>query len=151
MDGAVAKKKTDLMIAKAKEQPGEPGIRYLISESFEAQAIIEALDISEEEYNTVKSKVDAELAEIARVKELLASVEDKSEEDKIKHLIDNGDYIAESGVNGTTGVLAEKYYPATSIGEFKHSTVKHGGSLGELAIYAGHTINRITTNRIIFT
>ena len=48
---------------------------------------METLGVSEEEYKNVKSKVDAELAEKARVKELLAKVKDASEEDKIKHLI----------------------------------------------------------------
>jgi hypothetical protein len=83
----VGKKKIELMIARAKELSGEPGIRYLIAESFEPQAILEALDISEEEYKGVKSKVDAELAEKARVRELFAAVKDASEEDKIKHLL----------------------------------------------------------------
>ncbi|MBW2115588.1 MAG: hypothetical protein JRH04_12305 [Deltaproteobacteria bacterium] len=87
VDEIVGNKKIELMIARAKELPGEPGIRYLISESFEPQAIMEALGVSEEEYKSVKSKVDAELAEKARVQELFAAVEDASEEDKIKHLL----------------------------------------------------------------
>ena len=48
---------------------------------------METLGISEEEYKNVKSKVDAELAEKARVQELFATVEDASEEDKIKYLL----------------------------------------------------------------
>jgi hypothetical protein len=52
----VRDKKIDLMVAKAKELGGESGIRYLISESFEPQAIMEALGISEEEYKVVKSR-----------------------------------------------------------------------------------------------
>ena len=87
VDEIVGNKKIELMIARAKELSGEPGVRYLISESFEPQAIMEALGISEEEYKSVKSKVDAELAEKARVQELFAAVEDASEEDKIKHLL----------------------------------------------------------------
>jgi len=87
VDEIVGNKKIELMIARAKELSGEPGIRYLISESFEPQAIMEALGVSEEEYKSVKSKVDAELAEKARVQELFAAVEDASEEDKIKHLL----------------------------------------------------------------
>jgi hypothetical protein len=87
VDEIVGNKKIELMIARAKELSGEPGIRYLISESFEPQAIMEALGISEEEYKSVKSKVDAELAEKARVQELFAAVVDASEEDKIKHLL----------------------------------------------------------------
>ena len=87
VDEIVGNKKIELMIARAKELSGEPGVRYLISESFEPQAIMEALGISEEEYKSVKSKADAELAEKARVQGLFAAVEDASEEDKIKHLL----------------------------------------------------------------
>ncbi len=89
VDEIVGNRKIELMIAKAKELSGELRIRYLISESFEPQAIMEALDVSEEEYKTVKSKVDAELAEKARVQELFTAVEDASEKDKIKHLLNN--------------------------------------------------------------
>jgi hypothetical protein len=85
----VENKKTDLMVAKAKGLSGEGGIRYLISESFEPQAITEALGISDDEYKSVKSKVDAELAEKTRVKELLAAKGGASEEEKIKHLLNN--------------------------------------------------------------
>ena len=87
MDQIVGNRRTDLMIARAKELAGEPGIRYLISESFEPQVIMEALGISEEEYKNVKSKVDSELAEIARVQGLCAAMKGASEEDKIKNLI----------------------------------------------------------------
>ncbi|MBW1771285.1 MAG: hypothetical protein JRG79_01070 [Deltaproteobacteria bacterium] len=87
VDEIVGKKKVELMVARAKELPGEEGARYLISESFESQAIMEALGVSEDEYKNVKSKVDAELAEKARVEELFAAVKDASEEDKIKHLL----------------------------------------------------------------
>ena len=89
VDEIVANRKIELMIAKAKELPGEPGIRYLISESFEPQATMEALGVSEEEYKSVKSKVDAELAEKARVQELFDAVQNASEEDKIKRLLNN--------------------------------------------------------------
>jgi hypothetical protein len=85
----VANKKIELMVARAKELPGEPGIRYLISESFEPQAITEALGVSEEEYKSVESKVTAELAEKARVQGLFDAVKEASEEDKIRHLLKN--------------------------------------------------------------
>jgi hypothetical protein len=85
----VGNKKIELMVARAKELPGEPGIRYLISESFEPQAIMEALGVSEEEYKSVESKVTAELAEKARVRELFDAVKEASEEDKIRHLLKN--------------------------------------------------------------
>jgi hypothetical protein len=89
VDEIVGNKKIELMTAKAKELPGESGIRYLISESFEAQAIMVALGVSEEEYKSVKSKADAELAEKARIQELFDAMEDASEEDKIKRLLDS--------------------------------------------------------------
>ncbi|MDY6878756.1 MAG: hypothetical protein V2J25_00810 [Desulfatiglans sp.] len=89
VDKLAEKKKIDLMIAKAKELSGEAGIRYLISEAFEPGIIVETLGVSEEEYKGVKSKVDAELAERARVQELFEKVQDASEEDKIKHLLNN--------------------------------------------------------------
>jgi hypothetical protein len=100
VDRIVGIKKNELMIARAKEFPGETGIRYLISESFEPQTIMEALSVSEEEYKSVKSKVDAELAEKARVQKLFDAVEDASEEDKIKHLLNDNaadELIAEIG------------------------------------------------------
>ncbi len=84
----LSRKKTELMIAKAKELQGEAGIRYLISESFAPEAVIEAMGISEDEYNGVKSKVDAESAERARVEKLFADMEDAPEEDKIKKFLD---------------------------------------------------------------
>jgi len=89
VDEIVANRKIELMITRAKELPGEPGIRFLISESFEPQAIMEALGVSEEGYKSVKSKVDVELAEKARVQELFGAVQDASEKDKIKHLLNN--------------------------------------------------------------
>jgi hypothetical protein len=85
----VADKRTDLMVAKAKELSGEPGIRYLISESFEPEVIIDVMGISEDEYNGAKAKVDAELAEKERVKGLFGKVGDKPEDEKIKYLLDN--------------------------------------------------------------
>jgi hypothetical protein len=89
VDKIIASRRIELMIARAKELAGEPGIRYLISESFEPKAIMEALGVSAEEYKSIKSKVDAELVEKARVQELFDSVAGSSEEEKIKHLINN--------------------------------------------------------------
>jgi hypothetical protein len=77
------------MIAKAKELSGEEGIRYLIAESFEAESIVEIMDISEDEYKSVKEKVDAEIAEKKRVRELCEKVADSVDGEKIKYLIDN--------------------------------------------------------------
>lgn len=85
----VADKKTDLMIAKAKDLSGEEGIRYLIAESFEKESIVEIMGISEDEFDGVKAKVDAEIAEKKRVEELCKKVAGSADDDKIKYLIDN--------------------------------------------------------------
>lgn len=87
IDGIVQDKKIELVTAKAKELGGEKGIRYLISESFEPQKIVEIMGVTEDEYKTVQSKVDAELAEQKRVRKLMEAVENVSQDDKIKHLI----------------------------------------------------------------
>jgi len=111
VDEIVGNRRIGLTIARAKELPGEPGIRYLISESFEPQAIMEALGVSEEEYKSVKSKVDTEFAEKARVQELFAAVEDASEEDKIKHLLNKNaadELIVEIGGIGQSAIDAVK-------------------------------------------
>jgi hypothetical protein len=89
VDEIVASRRIELMIARAKELSGEPGIRYLISESFEPKAIMEALGVSAEGYKSIKSKADAELAEKARVQELFDAVAGSSEEEKIKYLLNN--------------------------------------------------------------
>ncbi|MBN2061300.1 MAG: hypothetical protein JW882_12880 [Deltaproteobacteria bacterium] len=111
VDMIVGDKKTDLMIAKARELSGAKGIRYLISETFEQQAIMEALGVSEEEFKSVKSKVDAELAEKDRVKKLFKDVADASEESKIKHLLNNNasdELIAEIGAFAQSAIDAVK-------------------------------------------
>jgi hypothetical protein len=86
VDAIVQNKKIELVTAKAKDLGGKKGIRLLISESFEPQKIVEIMGVSENEYKEVKSKVDAEFTEIERVKELLTTVSEASEEEKIKHL-----------------------------------------------------------------
>ena len=111
VDESVGNQKIALMIARAKELSGEKGIRYLISESFEPQDIMEALAVSEEEYKSVKSKVDKELAEKARVRGLLDAVKNASEEDKIKHLLNRNvadELIREIGGIGQSAIDAVK-------------------------------------------
>jgi hypothetical protein len=82
----VRKKRVDLVIAKALDLGGEQGVRFLIAEEFNSENIIEIMGISEDEYKAVQAKVDAELAEIQRTKDLLTAMADASEQDKIKHL-----------------------------------------------------------------
>ena len=96
----VTDRKTDLIVAKARELGGEEGIRYLIIKEFEPAEIVELMGISEDEYKGVKAKVDAEIAEKARVKDLVGKVAEKSQDEKIKYLLNNSvadDLIIEIG------------------------------------------------------
>lgn len=145
VDEIVGNKKIDLMIAKAKEASGEEGIRYLISESFESQTIIEALGISEEEYNSAKTKVDAEIAEKKRVQDLFNSMENASEEDRIKKLLNKSvsdELIAEIGGIGQSAIDAVKKNMEAELAEqkkkeeelaAKKAAEAAGPSLGDIA------------------
>jgi hypothetical protein len=83
------KTKFDLTIAHAKELGGEPGIRFLLEEDIAPSEIIEAMGISQEDFDRVKATVQAEHAERARVISLLGEVAEKSDEEKVKHLLGN--------------------------------------------------------------
>jgi hypothetical protein len=83
------KTKFDLTIARAKELGDEPGIRFLLEEKIAPSDIIQAMGISQEEYDRVNAAVEAERAERARVISLLEEVSDKSDEEKVKHLLGN--------------------------------------------------------------
>lgn len=150
VDEVVGNKKIELMIAKAKEHSGEPGIRYLISESFEPQAIMEALGVSEEEYKSVKSKVDAELAEKARVQELFAAVEDASEEDKIKHLLNKNaadELITEIGGIEQSAIDAVKKAMEKELAEKKKKEEELAAKKAEEA--AGPTLENIDSDDML--
>ena len=83
----IEKTRLDLYIARAKELGGEKGIRYLIADGVASEEIIDRMDISEEEFARVDAAVKAELAEKARVNSLFEEAEGKSDEDKVKKLI----------------------------------------------------------------
>jgi len=81
--------KLDLLIAKAKGMPDDEGIRYLIEEQVAPEVITNALDITDEKLEQVNAQIEKERAERARVATLLEAVEDKTSEEKVKHLIEN--------------------------------------------------------------
>lgn len=87
--GMVEKTKLDLLIARAKDLPDDQGIRLLIEETVAPEVITEALGITAEKLAEVNALVEKERAERARVATLLAAVEGKSDEDKVKHLFTN--------------------------------------------------------------
>jgi uncharacterized protein YaaQ len=98
----VEAKKLDLMIAKAKEQADDQGIRYLLAEKVEGDVIIESLGITEDKLNEVIDLIKKEKAERDRVAGLLEKVADKGNDEKIKHLFDNE--VAEALIIEMAGV-----------------------------------------------
>jgi hypothetical protein len=85
----VEKTKLDLLIAKGKELGGEQGIRFLIENDVASNVITEVMDVSEEEVARVNAAMEAERAERARVISLIEEAGDKTDEEKIKGLINN--------------------------------------------------------------
>ncbi len=81
--------KLDLLITKAKGLPGDEGIRLLIEEEVASEVITKGLGITGEKLGQVKTEVEKERAERARVEKLLKAVEGKSNEEKVRHLIAN--------------------------------------------------------------
>jgi hypothetical protein len=85
----VERTRLDLLIAKAKTISEEEGIRLLIEEDVASGVIIEALEITEESFNTVNAAVEAERAERVRVQRLIDEAQDKPDDEKIKDLINH--------------------------------------------------------------
>jgi hypothetical protein len=98
----IEKTRLDLLVARAKELSDEEGIRFLIGADVKGGVIIEALGISEDEFGRVNAAVEAERAERARVQALVDEAEGKSDEDKVKALIDNN--VAEELIVELAGV-----------------------------------------------
>jgi len=85
----VEKTKLDLLIAKAKGLSGDAGIRLLIEEKIASEVIVEGLDITTEKLEQVNADIEKERAERERVKTLLEAVENKTKEERVRHLLDN--------------------------------------------------------------
>jgi hypothetical protein len=81
--------KLDLLVAEAKEIGGDGGVRLLIQKEIPAATVVDRLEITQEEYDGVLAAVEAERAERARVAGLLQEVDGKSEEDRVRHLINS--------------------------------------------------------------
>jgi hypothetical protein len=87
--GIVEKTKLDLLIAKAKGMPDDEGIRLLIEEKVAPEVITSALEITVEKLKQVNTDMEKERAERERIAKLLETVEGKSDQEKVKHLITN--------------------------------------------------------------
>ena len=85
----VEETRLNLLVKKAKELPENESIRYLIGEPVEREVIVKKLGITEEKLAEVEAEIAKEKAERGRVANLLAKVDGKSEEEKVKHLITN--------------------------------------------------------------
>jgi hypothetical protein len=85
----VAQAKLDLLIARAKGLPDDDGIRFLINENVAPEEITRSLDITAEKLKQVNAEMEKERAEKARVASLIEAAAGKSDEEKIKHLLDN--------------------------------------------------------------
>jgi len=79
----------DLLVAKAGELGGDQGIRYLLENEVVEATILERLEIDDAKLQSVKEAIAAELAEIERVKGLLAKVDGQDDVARTKHLITN--------------------------------------------------------------
>lgn len=85
----VQETRLDLLVAKAKALPGDGGIRLLIEEKIAPELIIGRMEITQDKLDQVNAEIARERAERTRVGGLLAVVEGKSDEERIKHLINN--------------------------------------------------------------
>jgi len=85
----VQETRLNLLVKKAKELSENEGIRYLIGEELEREVIVNKLGITEEKLVEVEAQIAKEKAERERVVNLLAKVDGKSDQEKVKHLITN--------------------------------------------------------------
>jgi hypothetical protein len=85
----VEQRRLDLLIEKARALSGDKGIELLIDEAVASETIIEAMEITEEKLKEVNAEMERRRAERKRVLGLLEKVQDKSDEEKVRHLIDN--------------------------------------------------------------
>lgn len=81
--------KLDLLVAEAKTRPGDKGIRFLLSEDVPHETVIDRLEVTQQQIDTVIAAIKAEQAAIAKVQELLAEVEGKPDVEQVRHLIDH--------------------------------------------------------------
>jgi hypothetical protein len=94
--------KLDLLVRKTKEMSETKGIRYLIGEEVKREDIISKLAITKEKLAEVEAEIAKEKAERQRVENLLEKVKDKSDLEKVKHLMTND--VAEELIIEMAGV-----------------------------------------------
>jgi len=100
--GIVEKRRLDLIVDKARSLPGDEGIELLINENVAPGVITNRMEITAEKLKEVNIAMEKRRAERERVKTLLAAVQDKSDVEKVKHLIENN--VAEPLIIELAGV-----------------------------------------------
>jgi hypothetical protein len=85
----VEQRKLDLLIEKARGMSGDEGIELLITEKVAPEVITSGMEITEEKLKEVNAAMEKRAAERKRVLDLVEKVKDKSDEDKVRYLIDN--------------------------------------------------------------
>ena len=122
IEAMMVQTRLELLVARARELGGEEGIRYLIGAKVAVETLCAALDITVADHDAVVAKIAAERAERKRVTDLLSAVADKSDSDKIRHLIDNDvadDLMIELAGVDQTAIEAEKQALAEELAEKK--------------------------------
>jgi hypothetical protein len=92
----------DLLAARARELGGDGGVRFLIEHMVAEDVILDRLAIDRGKLDEVKAAIAAELAEIARVKGLLAEVEGRPDEARVRHLVEKD--VSDASIVGITGI-----------------------------------------------
>ena len=85
----VEQRKLDLLIEKARGMADDEGIELLIDEKVDWGVITSRMEITEEKLKAVNTAMEKRAAERKRVLGLVEKVKDKSDEDKVRYLIDN--------------------------------------------------------------
>jgi hypothetical protein len=85
----VQQRRLELLIEKARSLSGDDGIELLINEKVDDAVITEAMEITDEKLKEVHAAMKKRAAERQRVLTLLEKVQDKSDEEKVRHLIEN--------------------------------------------------------------
>lgn len=98
----VTETRLNLLVGKARGMEGDRGVRFLREQAVADADILEGLGITADELARVDAAIAAEKAEIRRVKELLAGVADRPEQDRVRHLLNND--VAENLVVEIAGI-----------------------------------------------
>lgn len=89
IEESVVATKLTLIMNEAKGRSLKDGIRYLHDHDIASDLILEGLGIDQAKLDEVNAELEAEMAELKRVRDLLGAVEDKEADEKIRHLLNN--------------------------------------------------------------